>query len=305
NDPSYDRAAVDLDGLVLLGDRQLSFLHEWGQDWTGVEMKCVLSQTALCGAVHLHGTEENRLLADLDSNAWPQSGRNAALEEIRRAWAPHLCGDQHLAVVVKHGIDGFGDGPYGFTSPAIVNTIYGRWWWPEDEKAGPNPVPGSPLPWTGDFLDGLGNHISMLAYANPPDRKDETKRGDGFGVVRFDKAVRQVTVECWPRFADMSRGDAAQFPGWPITFDYADNDGREPAGYLASLVDLARKTDLEGKLPERPVVQVIEDATGEILYTVRVQDTGFRAPVYAEGSYTVRVGNARPDGILARNVSGV
>jgi hypothetical protein len=29
---------------------------------------------------------------------------NRALAEIRRAFAPHLCGDQHLTVVVKHGI---------------------------------------------------------------------------------------------------------------------------------------------------------------------------------------------------------
>ena len=99
----------------------------------------------------------------------------------------HLCGDQHLAVVVKHGIDEFGDGPYGFTSPALVNTIYGRWWHPLDEKPGPNPVPGSPLPWTGDFTDGLGNKISMLAYANPTDIADEKQRADGYGLVRFDK----------------------------------------------------------------------------------------------------------------------
>ena len=42
------------------------------------------------------------------------------------------------------------DGPYGFTSPALVNTVYGRWWHPLDEQPGPNPVPNSPLPWTGD-----------------------------------------------------------------------------------------------------------------------------------------------------------
>ena len=39
---------------------------------------------------------------------------------------PHtLCGDQHLAVTVRHGIDDYRDGPYAFTAPAIVNTIYG------------------------------------------------------------------------------------------------------------------------------------------------------------------------------------
>ncbi|MCA9061031.1 MAG: hypothetical protein KDA85_21110, partial [Planctomycetaceae bacterium] len=101
NDPSYDRKAIDVPGLKLLGDRQLEFLRQWGQNWEGAQLKCVLSQTAFCGAVHLHGSPDNRLLADLDCNGWPQTGRNKALREIRRAWAPHLCGDQHLAVVVK------------------------------------------------------------------------------------------------------------------------------------------------------------------------------------------------------------
>jgi hypothetical protein len=217
NDPNYDPRTVDLPGLELLGERQLRFLEEWGEDWIGSEMKVVLSQTAFCGAVHLHGQPSNRLLADLDCNGWPQSGRNAALRLIRRARAVHLCGDQHLAVVVKHGIEEFGDGPYAFTSPALVNTIYGRWWHPLDERPGPNPVEHSPLPWTGDFLDGLGNRISMLAYANPEDIQDERRRGDGYGMVRFNKRTQEVTFECWPRFADVRDGDAAQFPGWPIT----------------------------------------------------------------------------------------
>jgi hypothetical protein len=286
NDPSYDRRAIDLPGLQLLGDRQLRFLNQWSQDWTGAQMKCVLSQTAFCGAVHLHGSQDNRLLADLDCNGWPQTGRNKALQEIRRAWAPHLCGDQHLAVVVKHGIDQFRDGPFGFTSPAIVNTIYGRWWWPADEQPGADPVPNRPLPWTGDYLDGLGNRITMLAYANPADRNDERKRGDGFGVARFNKANRTITFECWPRFADVKDGDRAQYPGWPITINDRDNDGREPAGWLPELVFAEA---------ERPVIQVIEDANGEVLYTVRAASNRFAAPVYSTGPHTVRLGRDKPD----------
>jgi hypothetical protein len=126
---------VNLDGLVLLGDRQLNFLSDWSQDWEGAQMKAALSATAFCGAVHIHGNPNSRLLADLDSNAWPQKGRDKALHELRKAMATHLCGDQHLGVVVQHGIESHRDGPFAFTSPAIVNTIYGRWWKPEDEKA--------------------------------------------------------------------------------------------------------------------------------------------------------------------------
>ena len=267
NDPTYDRASVDVKGLKLLGDRQLRFLNEWSQDWTGADMKCALSQTAFCGAVHLHGQPNNRLLADLDCNGWPQTGRRLALAAIRRAWAPHICGDQHLAVVVQHGIENYRDGPFGFTSPAIVNTIYGRWWHPADEKPGANPVPNSPLPWTGDYKDGLGNSITMMAYANPEDRRDELKRSDGFGIVRFDKNERTITFECWPRFADARNGDKAQFAGWPVKFQMKDNDGRKRVGYLPEIVAPAET---------KPVVQVVNEESGEILYTVRVGSNRFR-----------------------------
>lgn len=286
NDPAYDPKVVDLPGLQLLGERQEEFLRNWSQDWTGAEMKAVLSATAFCGAVHMHGKADKRLLADLDCNGWPQTPRNRALEEIRRAWAVHLCGDQHLAVVAKQGIQEHGDGPYSFTSPALVNTIYGRWWHPLDEKSGPNPVPNSPLPWTGDFKDGFGNRLSMMAYANPVDISDERQRADGYGIARFDKKSRQITFECWPRFS--AAGDAAQvqFPGWPITVSMENNDGRKVCGWLPELI-------FENGAPL--VVQVVEDATGEVLYTVRAECGRFHPRVYSTGKHTVRLGANKPD----------
>jgi hypothetical protein len=287
NDERYDPASIDLPDLELLGERQMAFLRRWTADWTGAEMKCVLSQTAFCGAAHLHGTPDNRLLADLDCNGWPQRRRREALQEIRRARAVHLCGDQHLAVMLKHGIDAHGDGPYAFTSPALVNTVYARWWHPHDERAGANPVPGSPLPWTGDYLDGLGNRLTVLAYANPEDVGDERRRADGYGLVRFHKANRAITIECWPRFSD-----GTQFPGWPITVRADDNDGRQPIAWLPAL-------EVEGT--DRPVVQVA-DASGDILYTVRAPGRRFQPPVYAPGTYTIRVGRDRPDGRTLTNV---
>lgn len=293
NDPDYDPASIDLPGLELLGERQLDFLRAWGEDWTGAAMKCVLSQTAFCGAVHLHGRQDNRLLADLDSNGWPQTGRKRALAEIRRARAPHLCGDQHLATVIQHGIDDWRDGPFGFTNPAIINTVYGRWWWPEDEEEGARPIAGSPLPWTGDYTDGLGNKVTMHAYANPGNVQDEKQRADGYGLVRFRKAARTITFECWPRFADVRAGDAAQFPGWPITIGMSENDGRAPAAWLPELV-------ISGN--ENPVVQVIEEASGEILYTVRIKGNRFQPAVYASGSYTIKIGPDKPD---AKTMSGI
>lgn len=303
-EPGYDPKKIDLPGLQLLGARQLAFLDSWAADWTDTQMKAVLSQTAFCGAVHLHGSKENRLLADLDCDGWPQTGRNLALAAIRRALACHLCGDQHLTTVVKHGIDEFRDGPYAFTNPAIINSYYGRWWWPEDEKPGPNPVAGSPLPWTGDFLDGLYNKISMIAYANPEypsakllrqhQRDPKSLLGDGYGLVRFNKRTRATTFECWPRYADLAKGDAAQYPGWPVTFNMEENDGRKVFGHLPEL-HLAGATN--------PVVQVVNESNGEVLYTLRIQGDRYRPRVFAPGSYTVKVGRDKPDAWSANGLT--
>ncbi len=226
-DPAYDPNSIDLPDLQLLGERQEKFLNQWGQDWSGAEMKAVLSQTAFCGAVHMHGSKNGRLLADLDCNGWPQTPRKRALTEIRRCWAVHLCGDQHLAVVTKQGIDEFGDGPYEFTSPALVNTIYGRWWHPLDEKAGPNPVEGSPLPWTGNFKDGLGNKISMMAYANPENPGDEKKRADGYGVVRFQQ---EGPHDSFRVLASFLRREGWRKSAVPRLADYCLHEGERRAG---------------------------------------------------------------------------
>lgn len=206
--------------------------------------------------------------------------------------ATHLCGDQHLGVVVQHGIDSYRDGPFAFTSPAIVNTIYGRWWKPEDEKPGPRPIPNSPLPWTGDFEDGLGNKITMHAYANPEDRNDELKRADGFGVARFNKKDRMITFECWPRFSKVSDGDQAQFPGWPVTFKMTQNDGRKVQGWLPKLTFTQPKQ----------VVQVINEKTKEILYTLRIKGKNFQPKVYDHGNYSVKFGSDQPRKFALQNV---
>jgi len=198
--------------------------------------------------------------------------------------------------VLKHGIDKFGDGPYAFTSPAIVNTVYGRWWHPENEKAGPNPVKGSPLPWTGDFLDGLGNKISMMAYANPPNRQVKEGRADGYGMARFNRKDRTVTFEAWPRFSSVTDGDKAQFPGWPLTVSMDKNDGRKVTGYLPAV-------EFDESAP--PVFQVIDETGKEILYTTRAKTSPFKARVYSEGPFTLKSGQDRPEKIVAEQLKPV
>lgn len=209
--PEYDPKSVDVEGLELLGQRQLDFLDSWGAQWDGVSMKAVLSQTGFCGGAHLHGNKDNRLHADMDSNGWPQTGRNKALKAIKKANAVHIGGDQHLPTVIQHGIDEWEDGPWAFIVPAIVNNYYSRWWWPEDEKPGENS--NDKLPWTGRYRDGFDNMITMHAYANPEARSAAA----GYGLIRFNKVNNEVIFECWPRAVDVTQPDETQLPGWPIT----------------------------------------------------------------------------------------
>lgn len=212
-DADYDPKTLDQPGLVLLGQRQLEFLERWAQEPSSSVFKVVLSQTSFCGGPHLHGPNQERLYADLDSNGWPQTGRDKALRLLRDAGAVHIAGDQHIAMLLEYGVESHRDAGWSFAVPAIVNSIYSRWWRPVGDSPGANRDPQEVLPWTGDYLDGFGNKITMHAYANPENRS----YGAGYGLIRFDKPRGEVTFECWPRDADVTQAGAEQFPGWPRT----------------------------------------------------------------------------------------
>jgi phosphodiesterase/alkaline phosphatase D-like protein len=283
-DPDYDPKSLDVPGAVLLGERQLTFLRQWAADWRDAEMKAVLSQTIFCGGAHLHGSRNNRLLADLDSNGWPQTGRNKALAEMRKAFAFHIAGDQHLATIIHHGIDEWNDAGYSLCVPSIAN-LYLRWWAPLEP--GKNRRPGMPE-YTGEFLDGLGNKVTLWAVANPTPEENHDKlttRAAGFGVARFNKRNRTITMECWPRNVNVSDPAAKQYEGWPFTIGQLDNYGRRAAAYLPTL-------QVSGR--EDPVVQVVDESDGQIVYTVRIKGTEFRPKVFREGTYTVRLGAQEP-----------
>jgi hypothetical protein len=280
-EPGYDPQDLDVPGAVLLGERQLKFLRDWATDWRHAEMKAVLSQTLFCGGAHLHGSHDNRILADLDSNGWPQTGRNKALAEIRKAFALHIAGDQHLGTIIHHGINDWDDAMYSLCVPSIAN-LYLRWWAPLEP--GGNRQPGMPE-YTGQFLDGLGNKVTVWAVANPSPEANHDKlttRAAGFGVARFNKRDRTITLECWPRNCDVTDPDARQYPGWPRTIHQLDNYGRKAVAYLPTL-------NVSGM--DDPVVQVIDESDGQVVYTLRINGCQFRPKVFCEGKYTVKVGD--------------
>ena len=287
-DPDYDPSIVDLPEGKILGERQLEFLDRWGQDWEGVHMKAVLSQTIFANAAHRHGKYDYTLVADMDSNGWPQSARDRAIKAMRKCYALHIAGDQHLATVIHHGVNRFRDAGFSFCVPSIVN-YYNRWWTPGREPDG-EAVEG-PLEGLGDYFDGFHNKITMYAYANPSEERKNKwggewgERAAGYGLVRFNTETRKITIECWPRGVDVTADDAEQYKGWPVTIGQMDNYGRQAIAHLPEI-------QVSGM--EDPVVKVIYEPTGEIAYTLRIKGDRFQPKVFKDGTYTICIGE-QPD----------
>jgi len=298
---------ADVPGAVLLGERQLEFLDHWANDWQGgTWMKVLLSQTMFTNLATIPAeapsgavipslryadpgefVEGDKKAADADSNGWPQSGRNQALRVIRRGLTFHVAGDQHLGSTVQYGIDDWNDAGYAMCVPSVANLWPRRWFPPE---AGANRSPGAPR-YTGEFLDGFGNKMTVHAVSNPVRSGVQPEalydRAPGYGIARLFRDSRDIVVEVWPRWVDPSRPDAEQYYGWPIRLNQLDNDGRAAVAYLPTIV-------VNGMT--EPVVQIVEEETGEILYTLRITGNRFRPKVFSStGTYTLSVGEPGTD----------
>ena len=284
---------------ALLGERQLRFLEHWAGDWSNrTWMKAVVSQTLFANVATLPqdaksdgvvpgleipepGTyvRGDKLVSDFDSNGWPQDGRDRALRLFRKAFATHIVGDQHLASTSHYGVDEWRDAGYVIVSPATGNLWPRRWWPPEP---GLNREPGSPE-YTGDFVDGFGNKITVHAVANPRKTDKHPPRHHqlvpGYSIITFHKRSREIELSNWPYWADPETD--SPYEGWPILIRQEDNYGRKAGAWLPEL-------HIEGM--EDPVVQVIEQESGEVVYTLRLPGQEFQPKVFAPGLYTVRVG---------------
>jgi hypothetical protein len=230
----------------------------------------------------------------MDSNGWPSGRRDEVLGLMRRCSAFHVAGDQHLATVVRHGIDEFGDAGFTFTGPALNNIWPRRWWPPRSLREAPLEA-GGPA-YTGDFFDGFGNRITVHASANPRATGLEPAiirdRVTGYGLVTFDKASERITIECWPRHVDPTRNAGGQYDGWPISVARDDGDGRAPIGFLPTVRVLGLSD---------PVVELRTDS-GELVYTKRIIGTEFTPPVFDAGAHVLRVGDPSNDRWIERPV---
>ncbi len=292
-EPLSDPASIEIEGLELLGERQEMFLKEWIRDWNSVDMKVVLSQTPFAAAATHHGQYDAYLYGDLDAGGWPKTARDRALRILRRGFAFHVNGDQHLTSILQYGIDDYRDSGYGFCPPAIA-TGYSRWFRPDDLGLPVRNRPAHGNPNTGEYEDAFGNLNYVYAVGNPDNfvrdaNRYQTKhnKASGFGMVIFDQDQRTITMESWRFLADVANpGPDDQFPGWPLTISQFDNYGRDAEAWLPGI-------QIEGE--PSPVIEVIDQQTGELEYSVRINGTSFSPKVFSEGIFTIRLGYPEQD----------
>jgi hypothetical protein len=290
--------------LSLLGDRQMAFLEKWSADWSGQAwMKVALSQTLFANLATIPGDsltddvvplmpipdsgkyiQGDRLATDFDSDGWPQAERDRAVKLFRKAFAIHVVGDQHLGSTVQYGTDEFRDAGYAIVSPATGN-IWPRHWFPA--FPGNNRQPGWPENF-GDFEDGFGNKITVFAVANPHISTVEPVRHNqystGYSEITFYKGTREIELANWPYYADPVKDKP--FPTWPIKISQTDNYGRNAAGWLPEI-------RVEGLI--NPVIKVIRELNGEIIYSLRINGSSFQPKVFDYGNYKVEVGEPDQD----------
>ncbi|VGO13309.1 hypothetical protein PDESU_01865 [Pontiella desulfatans] len=307
---------IPLEDKIQLGDRQLAFVDAWARDWSGADMKATLHQTVF-DQCHSHAGEANEYTpkgADEDANGWPSPARTRSVTRIRKAFANMIGGDNHLPTVAHIGIDDWEDAGVSFSCPSIA-AGYPRKWDPVEDPA----IESSWQPGWPDYVDAflstsptydgkryLGryrsrhNHpLTMVAAANP-DRWGGNTAGDvdmldrkssGFGVVRFNKRTRDVTIECWRILGDLNDPARGQFDGWPVTHRQSDNYGRDAVGYLPVIEDLQFN---------EPVVEVLDETSGELVYSIRAQGRRFRPHVFSNTTYSVRYGDPETDTWVTR-----
>ncbi len=214
---------VDPPGTSLLGERQERFLGDWSVATRDEPLRLVLSQSIFCKG-HTHtGPNLARNHFDWDSNGWPRSGRQRALQPLKGNRTLMLHGDQHLGLLVRQGVDDWNDGPWAFMVPGTANG-WPRAWWPEDERI------------TGDFTDPFGNQFTVLAAANPekgsntlkpmesdPPETVAQRKGSGHGMVVIAPDRKSAVLEMWHYQFDAKKPQPSdQFEGFPKTIRFGD-----------------------------------------------------------------------------------
>ncbi|TGV04205.1 alkaline phosphatase D family protein [Flavivirga rizhaonensis] len=291
-DPKITPSDLDKPGLQLMGERQELFLKNWVKDWNGIDMKVLLSQTVLANATTHYGKFNKTLYGDMDSGGWPKKARDETIKIVRKGFAFHIAGDQHLPSLLQYGIDDYGDSGWGFCTPAI-SICYSRWFRPDDLGVKPKNRPKHGLPNTGDYTDFFGNYNRVYAVGYPGNYvkdsnryKFENNKTSGFGFLNFNQKTRDITIESWKMLGNDNPEDMDQHYGWPRTINQLDNYGRKSVAWLPTIV-------VNGK--PNPVLQIINQDNNELEYILRINGNKFDSKVFSKSLYTIKIGYPEMD----------
>ncbi|MBT9189478.1 alkaline phosphatase D family protein [Zobellia russellii] len=290
---------LESEDLDFMGQRQLDFLNDWVADWKGANMKVLLSQTLFSNVGTHHGPTKEFLFGDLDSGGWPKTKRDEVIRTIRKAYAFHINGDQHLPFMVQYSIDEPRDAGWTFCTPAI-STGYPRWGQPDSVNVPFTDRPEHGLPNTGCYRDGFGNDNYIYAVGNPTDDFEEEydryqkaqKKASGYGLVTFDTKKRTIKMEAIRFLANLDiDSEKNTYPGWPLTIQQTDNDGRRSIGYLPKLnIESANQ-----------LLKIIKEDTKELVHAMRMKGNSYTPSVYEQGKYTLVIG----EGAKEKTISGI
>lgn len=190
------------EGADLFGPEQERFMSNWAHNWEGQELKIALSQTILAKATTHETPELKRINYDHDSGGWPNDARNRAVRILGDHNVLSIHGDQHLGVLLRHGVEKHGDAGYAFMVPGTANG-WPRAWWP-GLKFGQTPEQDKC--YLGNFWDDSGHPITVLGVGNPikgsynlqPDQVDVSeiayRKGSGYGLVELNKKDKSAKI---------------------------------------------------------------------------------------------------------------
>lgn len=292
-EPGLDLSRLDKPGLKLIGDRQFEFLNHWMEDWRGANMKVLLSQTLFANIPTHHGSLDGILAGDLDSGGWPQTPRNKVVDLLRRCYAFHISGDQHLPLFIQYGIDAFRDAGWAICTPAIT-VGYQRRFLPDRLGIPYHNRPAHNLDNTGEYIDGMGLKNYVYAVGNLPDDTRSEYRyeraqlsSSGYSIITLDPESRDITCNAIRFLADANHlKPEDSFPGWPVTVNQFDNAGLNRTGDTISVQS-------SGIL--NPVLLVYDDETKELLLSVRMKGDTFSGIVDGSGKYNLKIGDPETD----------
>ena len=300
NSKYRDPKLLNVKGAELLGERQMIFLEDWIDDWNdGIWMKALLSQTIFSTIATLPDSaisdvvvpklrilekddyaEDDVPTQDMDSNGWPKIERDRVLRILRKGFAIHLAGDQHLGSTIQYGVESWGDASFALCVPSVANYFPRRWF----PKEGPIDWQAGTPKNLGKFFDGFGNRVTVHAVANPYFTNLEPSslydRATGYGIIKMNKETREIEMTNWPRQVDPSKSGAQPYEGWPVKFHQFDNYNRKAVAWLPTL---------KFKNALNPVVHIIDEKNNDLVYALRIIDSEFSPKVFGNGLYTIRI----------------